>query len=54
VVPLLLESMAALNKERPANAIAWLANYLEEHNPENNQPEAGEGYDDDYENDRPE
>ena len=35
VVPLLLDGMTALVKERPANPIEWLAAYLLKHNPQN-------------------
>mmetsp|Transcript_36073 Transcript_36073/g.36760 ORF Transcript_36073/g.36760 Transcript_36073/m.36760 type:complete len:113 (+) Transcript_36073:70-408(+) len=35
VVPLLLEGMAALVKERPSNPVEWLATYLLKHNPQN-------------------
>ncbi|CAI5740749.1 unnamed protein product [Hyaloperonospora brassicae] len=34
VVPILLQGMSALVKERPANPIEWLASYLVEHNPQ--------------------
>lgn len=34
VVPLLLEGMAVLSNERPKDPIEFLANYLEENNPE--------------------
>ena len=34
VVPILLQGMSALVKERPANPIEWLASYLLEHNPQ--------------------
>jgi hypothetical protein len=34
VVPLLLEGLAVLSKERPENPVTWLADYLEQHNPE--------------------
>lgn len=35
VVPLLLDGMSALVKERPANPVEWLAQYLLKHNPQN-------------------
>ncbi len=35
VVPLLLDGMSALVKERPPNPVEWLANYLLKHNPQN-------------------
>ena len=35
VVPLLLDGMSALVKERPPNPIEWLAAYLLKHNPQN-------------------
>ena len=35
VVPILLDGMAALVKERPPDAVAWLAQYLLRHNPQN-------------------
>mmetsp|Transcript_12405 Transcript_12405/g.11240 ORF Transcript_12405/g.11240 Transcript_12405/m.11240 type:complete len:95 (-) Transcript_12405:1144-1428(-) len=35
VVPLLLEGMSALVKERPPNPVEWLATYLLKHNPQN-------------------
>lgn len=34
VVPILLQGMSALVKERPANPIEWLAGYLIKHNPQ--------------------
>jgi len=34
VVPLLLEGMAALARERPANPVEYLATYLLKHNPQ--------------------
>ena len=34
VVPILLQGMSALVKERPSNPIEWLASYLIEHNPQ--------------------
>uniref|UniRef100_A0AAV1UNU7 Dpy-30 n=1 Tax=Peronospora matthiolae TaxID=2874970 RepID=A0AAV1UNU7_9STRA len=34
VVPILLQGMSALVKERPSNPIEWLASYLMEHNPQ--------------------
>jgi protein dpy-30 len=35
VVPILLDGMAALVKERPPNPVEWLAAYLLKHNPQN-------------------
>lgn len=35
VVPLLLDGMSALVKERPPNPVEWLAAYLLKHNPQN-------------------
>eukprot|EP01038_Epipyxis_sp_PR26KG_P010165 gene10165-13673_t len=35
VVPLLLDGMSALVKERPPNPVEWLASYLMKHNPQN-------------------
>ena len=35
VVPLLLDGMSALVKERPPNPVEWLATYLMKHNPQN-------------------
>eukprot|EP01039_Chlorochromonas_danica_P008631 gene8631-9511_t len=35
VVPILLDGMSALVKERPPNPIEWLAAYLLKHNPQN-------------------
>ncbi len=35
VVPLLLDGMSALVKERPPNPVEWLATYLMRHNPQN-------------------
>jgi protein dpy-30 len=34
VVPILLDGMAALVKERPPNPVDWLASYLVKHNPQ--------------------
>jgi protein dpy-30 len=34
VVPLLLDGMSALVKERPPNPVEWLAAYLLKHNPQ--------------------
>lgn len=34
VVPILLQGMSALVKERPANPIEWLAAYLTKNNPQ--------------------
>ena len=34
VVPILLDGMSALVKERPPNPIEWLATYLMKHNPQ--------------------
>lgn len=34
VVPILLDGMAALVKERPPNPVEWLATYLLKHNPQ--------------------
>lgn len=34
VVPILLQGMSALVKERPANPIEWLAAYLNKNNPQ--------------------
>jgi len=39
VVPLLLQSLSELVKERPQNPIEFIANYLLKHNPENNETE---------------
>lgn len=39
VVPILLDGMSALVKERPPNPVEWLAAYLLKHNPQN--PGAG-------------
>ena len=36
VVPLLLDGMSALVKERPPNPVEWLAAYLLKHNPQTN------------------
>ena len=42
VVPLLLEGLAVLAKERPENAVEFLANYLEQNNNEDgSNPNAG-------------
>ena len=38
VVPILLDGMSALVKERPPNPIEWLASYLLQHNPQNPPP----------------
>jgi protein dpy-30 len=35
VVPLLLDGMSALVKERPPNPVEWLATYLLKNNPQN-------------------
>ena len=35
VVPLLLDGMSALVKERPPNPVEWLSTYLLKHNPQN-------------------
>ena len=35
VSPVLLEGLALLAKERPADPCAWLAQYLLDHNPKN-------------------
>mmetsp|Transcript_47155 Transcript_47155/g.34481 ORF Transcript_47155/g.34481 Transcript_47155/m.34481 type:complete len:87 (-) Transcript_47155:95-355(-) len=35
VVPILLDGMSALVKERPPNPVEWLAAYLLKHNPQN-------------------
>ena len=35
VVPVLLDGMSALVKERPPNPVEWLATYLLKHNPQN-------------------
>jgi protein dpy-30 len=35
VVPLLLDGMSCLVKERPANPVEWLAHYLLRNNPQN-------------------
>jgi protein dpy-30 len=35
VVPILLDGMSALVKERPPNPVEWLATYLLKHNPQN-------------------
>ena len=35
VVPILLDGMSALVKERPPNPVEWLATYLMKHNPQN-------------------
>ena len=35
VVPILLDGMAALVKERPPNPVEWLSAYLLKHNPQN-------------------
>jgi protein dpy-30 len=35
VVPLLLDGMSQLVRERPANPVEWLATYLLKHNPQN-------------------
>lgn len=35
VVPILLDGMSALVKERPPNPVEWLASYLLKHNPQN-------------------
>mmetsp|Transcript_17161 Transcript_17161/g.16487 ORF Transcript_17161/g.16487 Transcript_17161/m.16487 type:complete len:89 (+) Transcript_17161:285-551(+) len=37
VVPLLLDGMSALVKERPPNPIEWLAAYLLKHDPQRSQ-----------------
>ena len=34
VVPILLDGMSALVKERPPNPVEWLATYLMKHNPQ--------------------
>lgn len=35
VVPILLDGMSALVKERPPNPVEWLSTYLLKHNPQN-------------------
>ncbi|OWY95399.1 hypothetical protein PHMEG_00034605 [Phytophthora megakarya] len=40
VVPILLQGMSALVKERPANPIEWLASYLIKNNPQKPSGEA--------------
>ncbi|KAF1336642.1 Dpy-30 like protein, partial [Globisporangium splendens] len=40
VVPILLQGMSALVKERPANPIEWLAAYLIKNNPQGSSGEA--------------
>mmetsp|Transcript_2611 Transcript_2611/g.3152 ORF Transcript_2611/g.3152 Transcript_2611/m.3152 type:complete len:140 (-) Transcript_2611:235-654(-) len=35
VVPILLDGMSELAKERPANPVQWLASYLIRHDPQN-------------------
>ena len=35
VVPILLDGMSALVKERPPNPVEWLSTYLMKHNPQN-------------------
>ena len=39
VVPILLDGMSELVKERPPNPIEWLASYLLRHNPQKSQAE---------------
>merc|ERR1719297_216508 len=39
VVPILLDGMSDLVKERPPNPIEWLASYLLRHNPQKSQSE---------------
>merc|ERR1711862_610594 len=39
VVPILLDGMSELVKERPPNPIEWLASYLLRHNPQKSQSE---------------
>ena len=34
VVPILIQALAELAKERPPNPIEWVAHYLLKHNPE--------------------
>lgn len=41
VVPILLDGMSALVKERPPNPVEWLAAYLIKNNPHGRQPGAG-------------
>eukprot|EP00904_Undaria_pinnatifida_P004957 jgi/Undpi1/1591/HiC_scaffold_11.g04981.m1 len=38
VVPILLDGMSALVKERPPNPVEWLGNYLLRHNPQSAAP----------------
>ncbi|CAN0038222.1 unnamed protein product [Pylaiella littoralis] len=38
VVPILLDGMSALVKERPPNPVEWLGNYLLRHNPQSAPP----------------
>ncbi|CAM9192868.1 unnamed protein product [Ascophyllum nodosum] len=38
VVPILLDGMSALVKERPPNPVEWLGNYLLVHNPQSAPP----------------
>ncbi|CAH0481559.1 unnamed protein product [Peronospora belbahrii] len=40
VVPILLQGMSALVKERPPNPIEWLASYLIKNNPQNTNAES--------------
>ncbi|CAM9299707.1 unnamed protein product [Scytosiphon promiscuus] len=40
VVPILLDGMSALVKERPPNPVEWLGNYLLRHNPQSAPPPA--------------
>lgn len=42
VVPLLLQGMSALVRERPANPVEWLAHFLLANNPRARPPAAGE------------
>jgi len=41
VVPVLLDGMSALVKERPPNPVEWLATYLLKHNPQQSVPPPG-------------
>ncbi len=42
VVPLLMQGLQALCKERPANPVEFLAHYLLQHNPQKSEQPAAE------------
>lgn len=43
VVPILMQAMQNLCKERPEDPVEYIANYLLQHNPKKNEPAAKGG-----------